>query len=43
MPLGGTVAAEPQTDARGERHIWLDPHVVAKPNTCARPARVLAT
>jgi len=26
----GSVAVEPQTDEKGERHNWLDLHVVAK-------------
>jgi hypothetical protein len=27
----GTVAVEPQTNGKGERLIWLAPHVVNKP------------
>lgn len=29
LPLG-SVAFEPEVDAKGERHIWLEPHVVNK-------------
>ena len=29
MPLG-SVGYEHQPDANGERHIWLEPHVIAK-------------
>jgi hypothetical protein len=29
MPLG-SVGYERQTDASGEHHIWLEPHVLAK-------------
>jgi hypothetical protein len=39
LPLG-PVAVEPQTDANGERLIWLDPAVVDPP-VPARPGREL--
>jgi hypothetical protein len=29
MPLG-SVAVEPKTDAKGDRFIWLEPHILDK-------------
>lgn len=30
MPLGGNVGVEREANAKGERKIWLEPHVVNK-------------
>jgi hypothetical protein len=32
-PPVGAVAVEPQANEKGERHIWLEPHVVNKLRT----------
>ncbi len=37
MPLG-SVAVEPKADEKGERQIWLEPHILAKLKALRGPA-----
>jgi hypothetical protein len=42
MPLD-SVAVEPQVDDKGERQIWLEPHVLNKLRALRGPARAIPT